>query len=305
LDAWAKLLSLFLVSCLALVMVACGGDDGDSSTAAESSVARSTRSAPEPTEASGEFLLGSTTTTQDTGLLDVLAEEFEKRTGYRVKLIVGGSGQVIEQGSRGDVDALLVHSPAAEEKMVEEGNAVERTLVMHNDFVIIGPPDDPAGVKSASSAAEAFSKIASARSAFISRGDDSGTHVKELAIWKAANTAPAAEAWYEETGQGQAATMQVANQRNAYALTDRGTYLTQQENLDLTILAEGDAALLNVYHAMLVNPANHADVNEAAGRAFIEFITSPDIQALIGQFGVEKFGEPLFTPDAGKPEPSG
>jgi tungstate transport system substrate-binding protein len=189
--------------------------------------------------------------------------------------------------------------------MVDEGAAVERTLVMHNDFVIIGPSDDPAGVKSTSSAADAFLSIASRGSSFVSRGDDSGTHVKELAIWTAARIDPTTQGWYEETGQGQGATMQVANQRNAYALTDRGTYLAQRENLDLEILLEGDAILLNIYHALLVNPANHDNVNEAAGRAFIEFVTSADIQALIGQFGVEEFGEPLFTPDAGKPEPAG
>jgi tungstate transport system substrate-binding protein len=278
-----KLPSLLLLACSLFAFAACGGD-GDRTT--------------------GELMLGSTTTTQDTGLLDMLVEEFQDRTGYRVTLVVGGSGQVIEQAARGDLDALLVHSPAAERQMVDDGDAIERTLVMHNDFVLIGPADDPAGAGSASSVSEAFASIASSGSPFVSRGDDSGTHVKELAIWSAAGVDPSAQDWYEETGQGQGATMQVANQRDGYALTDRGTFLAQQDDLGLTVLFEGDGVLLNVYHALLVNPATHNGINEAAGRAFIEFITSADIQALIGQFGVEEYGEPLFTPDAGKPEPA-
>jgi tungstate transport system substrate-binding protein len=287
-----------------LLFVAAGcGDDGDSSSSTPTGSDTESPAAA-PTRASGELILGSTTTTQDTGLLDVLVDAFEERTGYSVKLITGGSGQIIEQASRGDIDALLVHSPAAEKRFVEEGGGIERTLVMHNDFVVIGPDADPAAVRLAASASDAFSKIATAGGPFVSRGDDSGTHVKELAIWDAADVDPAGESWYAETGQGQAATMQIANQRQAYALTDRGTYLAQRDNLDLVIVYEGDTILLNVYHALLVNPANHDDINEAAGRAFIEFITSDEIQALIGEFGVEEFGEPLFTPDAGKPEPA-
>jgi tungstate transport system substrate-binding protein len=290
--------------CLTLAPAACGDDEPSLGTS-ESNGTIVASAPPEPTKASGELLLGSTTTTQDTGLLDVLVDEFEHFTGYSVTLVVGGSGQVIGQAARGDIDALLVHSPAAERKLVDEGNAVERTLVMHNDFVLIGPPDDPAGAKTATSAADAFAKIAAADSPFISRGDDSGTHVKELAIWKSANVDPAGRTWYEETGQGQGATMQVANQRDAYALTDRGTYLSQRANLGLEILSEGDPALLNVYHALLVNPERHGRVNADTGRAFIAFITSAEIQRLIGEFGASEFGEPLFTPDAGKPEPTG
>lgn len=287
--------------------LACGNDDGGEPTANADSPtpAISSEASPAaPTKASGTFRLGSTTTTQDTGLLDVLVEQFEERTGYNVQLITGGSGQIIEQASRGDVDALLVHSPAAEKEMVAAGDGLDRTLVMHNDFVIIGPADDPAGVASSSTASDAFAKMAAAGSPFVSRGDESGTHVKELAIWKAAAIEPAGESWYAETGQGQGATMQVANQRGAYALTDRGTFLAQRDELDLVIVFEGDKALLNVYHALRVNPDKLDSINVDSGRAFIEFITSAETQALIGQFGVDEYGEPLFTPDAGKPEPA-
>ena len=277
------------------VVTACGGDDDAAQP-----------DASEPTKASGELIFATTTTTQDSGLMDMLVPLFEQQTGYSVKLIVGGSGQVIAQAARGDADVVLAHSPAAEQAIVDSGDGIERTLVMHNDFIIIGPEADPAGVRGAASAADAVAAIAAEGAPFVSRGDDSGTHVLELKLWAEADVEPRAEDWYAETGQGQGATMQVANQRRAYAITDRGTFLAQKDNLgDLTLLFEGDAALLNVYHAVLVDPAKHPDVNATAARAFLEFLVSPDTQARIGEFGIVEFGQPLFLPDAGKAEPGG
>ncbi len=265
--------------------------------------------ATQPTKASGEIILATTTSTQDSGLLDVLIPMFEDETGYTVKTVAVGSGAAIEQGARGDADVLLVHSPAAEQKMVDEGNGIERTLVMHNDFIIVGPVGDPAAVADQERADDALKAIAAAQAStevrFISRGDDSGTHALEKKLWTAAAIDPAGQSWYEETGQGMGATLQVANQKSGYTISDRATYLAQKDNLDLEVLLQGDPALLNVYHVIVVNPDQHPDVNAAGARAFVAWITRADIQQIIGEFGVQDFGEPLFFPDAGKPEPAG
>jgi tungstate transport system substrate-binding protein len=252
-----------------------------------------------------ELLLASTTSTQDSGLLDVLIPAFEEETGYSVKLVSGGSGQAIENGRRGDVDVLLVHSPDAEKGMVADSDGIERAPVMHNDFVIVGPPGDGAGVRGTGSPAAAMRAIAGAGAPFISRGDDSGTHVLERKLWVAAGIEPRGERWYEESGQGQGATLQIASQKGAYAATDRATFLVQRNNLDLEIAFEGDPALLNVYHVIVVNPDKHRDVNVAAARAWGGFVTGEAGQRLIGEFGAKEYGEPLFVPDAGKPEPGG
>ncbi len=256
------------------------------------------------TKSSGELLLASTTTTQDSGLLDMLIPAFEKETGYRVKLVSGGSGQAIANGTRGDVDVLLVHSPDAEKKMVEGGDGIERALVMHNEFLVVGPKDDPAGVRSAADANAAFQAIVARRATFVSRGDDSGTNVVEFKLWKAANVTPTGQDWYIETGQGQGATLQIASQRQAYALADRATFLAHQKNLDLEIVSQRSKGLLNVYHVIVVNPAKHPNVNVVAARAWSAWITRTDTQAMIGGFGVDRYGEPLFLSDAGKPEPA-
>ena len=235
--------------------------------------------------------------------MDVIIPLFEDESGYRVKPIIGGSGQVIEQASRGDADVILVHSPAAELQMIERGDGIERALVMHNDFVIVGPQANPANIAATMTLAEVMQALAIQGAPFVSRGDDSGTHVLELKLWKAAGIEPQGEDWYEESGQGQAATLQIASQRTGYAVTDRGTYLSQRDNLDLAILYEDAPALLNVYHVIVVNPERHSEVNAVGARSFAAFITRADIQAIIGSFGAEDFGQPLFTPDAGKPEP--
>lgn len=248
------------------------------------------------------IILSTTTSTQDSGLLDVLIPIFEKKTGYFVKTIAVGSGQAMALGQRGEADVLLVHSPAAEKKFIADGFGINRRIVMHNDFIIVGPPADPAGIKGLKSAADAFKKIAVANAVFMSRGDNSGTHAKESDIWKAANIAPAGQKWYQETGLGMGRTLSVASEKRSYTLTDRGTYLALKKNLDLDIFTEGDAILLNVYHVIEVNPAKWRKLNAAGGKAFADFMVSDEAQRVIKTFGVDKFGSPLFFPDAGKKE---
>lgn len=245
------------------------------------------------------LLVASTTTTDDTGLLDALIPMFEEQSGYDVTLIVGGSGQMIEQASRGDADVLLTHSPAAEQKMVTDGDGIERERVMYNEFIIVGPEGDPAGVRDAATATDAFAAIARAGARFVSRGDDSGTHVAEQAMWVSARIEPFGASWYSESGQGQGATLQIASQQQAYALTDRGTWLARREDLGLPLLFEHDPVLFNVYHVIVVNPDRHRGVNAAGARAFSEFVRSPAVQNFIRTFGADRYGEPLFAPDAG------
>lgn len=248
------------------------------------------------------IILSTTTSTQDSGLLDVLIPIFEKKTGYFVKTIAVGSGQAMAMGRKGEADVLLVHSPAAEKKFVAEGYGVNRRIIMHNDFVVVGPPEDPAKIKGTKGAVEAFKKIAAAGSLFLSRGDKSGTHSKELAIWKAAGMKPEGQKWYQQTGLGMGQTLNVASEKKGYTLADRGTYLALKKRLGLDILTEGDAILLNVYHVIEVNPAKWPKVNGAGARAFADFMVAQETQGIIKTFGVEKFGSPLFFPDAGKKE---
>ena len=247
-----------------------------------------------------EILLVSTTSTQDSGLLDVLLPAFTKATGYRVSLIATGSGQALKMAEQGNADVILLHSPEAEKEFVTNGWGIDRRLVMHNDFVIVGPASDPASVHKQTSAADAFLAIFSTASTFVSRGDESGTHVKEKAIWQNAGLNPFEQPWYLETGQGQGATLSIASEKQGYALVDRGTFLAYQKNIDLVILFEGDSILLNVYHAIIVNPEKWPHVNLAGAQAFADFVTSPQGQAIIAQFGVDQFGQSLFIPDADK-----
>ncbi len=248
------------------------------------------------------IILSTTTSTQDSGLLEVLIPIFEKNTGYFVKTIAVGSGQAMAMGRKGEADVLLVHSPAAEKKFVAEGYGVNRRIIMHNDFIVVGPPEDPARIKGTKAAAEAFKKIASAGSLFLSRSDKSGTHSKEMAIWKSAGIKPEGKKWYQQTGLGMGQTLNVASEKKGYTLADRGTYLALKKRLGLDILAEGDAILLNVYHVIEVNPAKWPKVNAAGGKAFADFMVSKEVQDIVKTFGVDKFGSPLFFPDAGKKE---
>jgi tungstate transport system substrate-binding protein len=246
------------------------------------------------------MILATTTSTQDTGLLDLLVPMFEKQTGYFVKTIAVGSGQAMTMGQKGEADVLLVHSPAAEKKFMDEGFGVERRLVMHNDFVIVGPPEDPAQVRGMKSAAEALKKLAGSQALFLSRGDNSGTHAKEKEIWKVAAVAPESEKWYQQTGLGMGQTLNVAAEKKGHCLTDRGTYLSLAKTLKLDILVEGDGVLLNIYHVMEVNIQKWPKANFPAAKAFAEFMVSKPVQETIRTFGVDKYGSPLFFPDAGK-----
>ncbi len=248
------------------------------------------------------IILATTTSTQDSGLLDVLIPIFEKKTSYFVKTIAVGSGQAMALGQKGEADVLLVHSPAAEKKFVAEGCGINRRIIMHNDFIIVGPSEDPAKLKGMKSSSEAFKKIASEKALFLSRGDNSGTHSKEKAIWKAAGTNPEGEKWYQQTGLGMGQTLNVAAEKKGYTLADRGTYLALKKNLNLNILVEGDAILLNIYHVIEVNPAKWPKVNSAGAKAFADFMVAKETQDIIKTFGIDKFGSPLFFPDAGKKE---
>ncbi len=247
-----------------------------------------------------DIILATTTSTQDSGLLDVLVPQFERQTGLRVKTIAVGSGQAMAMGQRGEADVLLVHSPEAERKFVAEGFGIQRRRVMHNDFILVGPPADPAGIKAAGSALEGFRRIANAAAVFVSRGDNSGTHAQEKKLWKAAGLTPEGEKWYQQTGLGMGQTLNVTAEKKAYTLTDRSTYLALRKNLGLAILSEGDAVLLNVYHVIEVNPVRFPKVNAPGAKAFGNFLLSKETQKLIAIFGVDKFGSPLFFPDAGK-----
>jgi len=248
---------------------------------------------------SNVVIVSTTTSTQDSGLLDVLVPMFEKKTGLTVKTISVGTGQALALAARGEADVTLAHAPGVERKYVEDGKMSNRRLVMYNDFVIIGPADDPAKIKSLPRAVDALKRIAESQSRFVSRGDKSGTHVLELGLWKQAGIEPRG-AWYIESGQGMGQTLGIANDRRAYTLTDRGTYLAFQKRVDLPILVEKDRPLLNIYSVMEVNPANGPRVNVAGGKAFAEFMLAPDTQAVIKAFGVDKYGQPLFVPVAGK-----
>ncbi len=246
------------------------------------------------------LILATTTSTQDSGLLDVLIPAFEKKTGYFVKTIAVGSGQAMAMGQKGEADVLLVHSPEAEAKFMADGFGVDRRLIMHNDFIVVGPAADPAKIKGSKSAAAAFKQIADSGSLFLSRGDNSGTHAKEKALWKAAGVNPEGQKWYQQTGLGMGQTLSVASEKNGYTLADRGTYLSMKKILALAILVEGEKNLLNIYHVIGVNPAKWPKVNAEGAKAFGDFMVAPETQAMIKSFGVEKFGGALFFPDAGK-----
>jgi tungstate transport system substrate-binding protein len=242
------------------------------------------------------LILATTTSTQDSGLLDELLPRFTRDSGWQVKTLAVGSGQAIELGRRGEADVLLVHSPAAEQAFVAEGSAGQRRLVMHNDFVLVGPANDPAGVRGSDST-QAVAKIAAAQALFVSRGDDSGTEAREKDLWKRAGITPAGS-WYQATGQGMGATLGVASEKAGYTLSDRATYLAQRDTLGLEVLSEGDPGLLNVYHVIEMTTKAGDRVQPDGARAFADWIVSPPVQQQIGEFGRAKFGQPLFTPDA-------
>jgi tungstate transport system substrate-binding protein len=235
-----------------------------------------------------DLILSTTTSTQDSGLLDDLIPLFEQQTGYRVKTYSIGSGAAIALGSRGEADN--------ERQFVASGAGIDRQIVMYNDFIIVGPAEDPAGTKGSTNALDALKKIAAKGSPFISRGDNSGTQQLELQLWKDAAITPQGQGWYVESGSGMGQTLQIADQRRAYTISDRGTYLTFQNRVKLDLLVERDERLLNVYHVIAVNPARFPAVNSAGAQAFIAFILAPDTQRFLGEFGRARYGQPLFTP---------
>lgn len=249
--------------------------------------------------ANPNIILATTTSTQDSGLLDVLVPMFEEQTGYTVQTIAVGTGEALKMGEEGNADVLLVHAPSSEITFMEGGHGKDRFLVMHNDFIVAGPAEDPAKIQGLDTQA-AFAAVHNAGATFVSRGDDSGTHKKELELWKKAALDPAGQAWYLETGQGMGASLIVASEKGGYILTDRATYLANKDNLQLEILLEGDNSLLNVYHVLTVNPEAWPKVNYDGALAFSEFLTDPTTQDVIEQFGLDKYGQPLFYPDADK-----
>ena len=254
-----------------------------------------------PTHAQEELIFATTTSVQDTGLLDVLVPIFEKQHGYHVKAVAVGTGQALALAAKGEADVVLAHAPDTEKKYVTDGVLVNRRLMMHNWFLLAGPATDPAKIKGATKAVDALKEIAETKAPFVSRGDDSGTHKLEKKLWEQAGVKPTGD-WYIEAGQGMGKTLGIAGEKQAYVISDRATYLSFQKTTGLSILLEGDPSFLNVYHVMEVNTDKFPKVNAKGGKAFADFLLSSEVQNLLKTFGVDKFGEPLFTPDAGKTE---
>ena len=304
--AWALALAIVLVLAIALLAVGCGSTSttttgGATTTAGVTSTSNSTitSAASSSTTKAGttDLVLASTTSTKDSGLFDVLIPAFTKAyPQYNVKVVAVGSGQALTLGQNGDADVLLVHSPAAELTFMAGGYGIDRKAVMYKDFIVVGPASDPAKVKGLTSATEAFAKIAAAKALFYTRGDASGTNAAELVLWKAANITPSGS-WYVKTGQGMGQTLTIADQKSGYTLADRATYLANKASLKLAILVEGDKALFNQYHVITCKKAK----NIQGANDFMNWIVSADVQQnVIATYGVTKYGQQLFIPNAGK-----
>jgi tungstate transport system substrate-binding protein len=247
-------------------------------------------------------LIATTTTTQDSGLLDVLLPAFRQATGYSYRTIVQGTGDALELAAHGEADVVLSHAPESEKEWMAQGYGSSRELVMYNDFTVVGPPSDPAGVKSASSAADALQRIAEHGAPFVSRGDQSGTHVRELALWKLAAIDPKNQPWYVETGAGQGQTLMIAGEDGAYAIADRGTWSALMARLKSSELYSGDPELLNFYHVMPVSKNRVPAVNAVGGQAFADYVLSPEGQKIIDAFGREEYAAGVFHGASGKSE---
>lgn len=245
-------------------------------------------------------LLATTTSFQDSGLLEVLVADFQKRSGYKVRPIAVGTGQALALGASGDADVLVVHAPPSEREFMAAGHGARRMLVMHNDFVIVGPRGDPARLTGLTTF-EALRFLAENKATFISRGDRSGTHLQEMELWKKAGIEPGGS-WYVQAATGMGQTLIIASEKRAYTLTDRGTYLARRHALELQIVVENDPPLLNPYHVITLDPRKHPSVNVGGADAFADYLVSREAQELIGNFGRAVFGQPLFFPDAGKRE---
>ena len=288
--------------CTAILLAGCAAAQ-PTAPATQSVAAASPTPSAVPSPARPDLLLSTTTSTQDSGLLDVLIPDFEKKTGYRVKTNAVGTGAALAIGARGDADVVLVHAASLEKTFMAAGNGERRLFVMHNDFILVGPPADPAGIKG-KSALDALKGIAAKQATFISRGDNSGTDVLEKSLWKQTGIVPA-KPWYVEAATGMGQTLQIASEKNAYTITDRATYLSQKSHLTLDIMNQGDPPLLNYYHVITVNHTKFPKTNIAGANAFADYLVSAETQKIIAAFGVAKFGAPLFFPDAGKPDPTG
>lgn len=283
-----KGISVLLICAVAMLLMA-GCGNGQSAQKAEEQ---------QPAEPKGTIILATTTSTQDSGLLDYLLPEFKNDTGWEVNTIAVGTGKALQMGVDGEADVLLVHARASEDEFMANGDGTLRYDVMYNDFILVGPAADPAGVKECNNViADSLAAIANSQSEFISRGDDSGTHKKELAIWKAAGIEPVGD-WYISAGAGMGDVLKMADEKQAYTITDRATYLAMQDSLELEIVCEKDTDMLNPYGVITVNPEKNDQINAEGAKAFADWLVSERGQELIGQFGVEEYGMPLFTPDA-------
>jgi tungstate transport system substrate-binding protein len=299
--------TLFALSALLVLLALLAGCAPPATPVAPAAQPAAATAAPAEPAASSKLILATTTSTADSGLLDAILPDFEQRFNADVDVVAVGTGQALEIGSKGDADVVLVHSRKGEDKFVADGHAQERFDVMFNDFIIVGPADDPAGVAGMALAKEAFAAIAEAGAPFASRGDNSGTHTKETTIWASIPVTPTAEAgWYNSLGQGMGDTLVFSNELGAYTLTDRGTYLSMREALpNLVVLVGGenlaenqDKVLLNPYGVLAVNPEMHPNVNAALAAQFVEWLTSVEVQQMIGEYGVDTFGQPLFYPSS-------
>lgn len=283
-----KWLTTGIMAALVLSLAACGEKDNANQEPAPTPE-------PEQTEIT-DLILSTTTSTQDSGLLDVLIPLFEEQYPYNVQTIAVGTGAALEMATKGEADVLLTHAPAAEIEKEEAGDVTNRHRVMYNDYIILGPTSDPAGINGLA-INEAFAKLLESNATFVSRGDDSGTHKKELQIWEAAGLDPKTNANYVEAATGMGATLQVAYEKDGYVLTDRATYLAQKDNFpDFTIAVEGDDELLNIYHVMQVNPEKNDQINAEGAEAFVNFMISDETQAVIADFGKAEYGQALFFP---------
>lgn len=265
-------------------------------TAASAATVAPTAAPSSKTAKANELVLATTTSTDDSGLLKVILPEFEKQFNIKVNVIAVGTGQSLKLGEDGNADVVLVHAREQEDAFMAAGHGLRREDVMYNDFVVLGPKDDPAGLAGSKTAAEALQKLAKAQAKFVSRGDNSGTHTKEKAVWKAVGVEPAG-GWYISAGQGMGAVLTMANEQKAYTLSDRATYLSMAQKLpDLKIVSEGDPVLLNPYGVITVNPNKGTHIKADLATKFVDWIISVPTQEMIGKFGVDKFGAPLFTP---------
>jgi tungstate transport system substrate-binding protein len=288
-----------MLATLALVAGACTSGSASPQASAPAPSAAPAVSPSAGPAGSATLILATTTSLQDSGLLDVLVPAFEKASGYTVKTVAVGTGQALTMGQQGNADVLFVHEPTQEQAFMDAGWGVDRRLVAHNYFWIVGPASDPAGISGLTSAVDACTKIAASGATFVSRGDSSGTNTKELALWRSAGIMPEGS-WYIQSGQGMGATLQIASEKTGYTLTDTATFLSNQANLALRPLVKNDSSLINIYSVIAVNPAKWPKVNAAGAKAFEDYATGTAGQQVIASFGIDTFGTALFNPDAGK-----